>query len=45
MNVGPILRDCKNLSLMWNADGVPLFKSSKYSLWPMYLLINELATI
>ena len=42
MNVGSVLRDCKNLSLMWNVDGVPLFKSSKYSLWPMYLLINEL---
>ena len=39
---GSILRDCNNLSLTWNVDGVPLFKSSKYSLWPMYLLINEL---
>ena len=42
MNVGSILREYKNLSLMWNVDGVPLFKSSKYTLWPMYLLINEL---
>ena len=42
MNVGSVLRDYKNLSLMWNVDGVPLFKSSKYSSWPMYLLINEL---
>ena len=42
MKPGSILRDGNNLSLMWNVDGVPLFKSSKYSLWPMYLLINEL---
>ena len=42
MSPGSILRDCNNLSLMWNVDGVPSFKSSKYSLWPLYLLINEL---
>ena len=34
---------CKNnISLTWNVDGLPLFKSSKYSLWPMYLIVNEL---
>ncbi|XP_070554078.1 uncharacterized protein [Ptychodera flava] len=31
-----------NLSFTWNTDGVPVFKSSKYSIWPMYLAINEL---
>ncbi|XP_041369952.1 uncharacterized protein LOC121383920 [Gigantopelta aegis] len=31
-----------NISLMWYTDGVPLFKSSKISLWPLYLSINEL---
>ncbi|XP_021344066.1 uncharacterized protein LOC110443942 [Mizuhopecten yessoensis] len=31
-----------NISLMWYTDGVPLFKSSKVSLWPLYFSINEL---
>ncbi|XP_077862770.1 uncharacterized protein LOC144344828 [Saccoglossus kowalevskii] len=31
-----------NISFMWNTDGVPVFKSSKYAIWPMYLAINEL---
>lgn len=25
-----------------NTDGVPVFKSSKVSIWPLYLVINEL---
>lgn len=36
------LRNKNNFSLMWYTDGVPLFKSSKYSLWPLYFVINEL---
>ena len=31
-----------NISLMWYTDGVPLFKSSSMSLWPLYFSINEL---
>ena len=31
-----------NISLTWNIDGLPLFKSSKFSLWPIYFVINEL---
>ncbi|KAJ8671106.1 hypothetical protein QAD02_002365 [Eretmocerus hayati] len=31
-----------NLSFMWNTDGFPLFKSSKISIWPFFLVINEL---
>lgn len=31
-----------NISLTWNTDGIPIFKSSKVSLWPLYLTINEL---
>ena len=31
-----------NISFLWNTDGVPLFKSSKISIWPIFLIINEL---
>ena len=27
---------------LWNTDGVPSFKSSKMSIWPIFLVINEL---
>lgn len=39
---GNILSSVNNISLMWNTDGVPLFKSSKISIWPFYFTINEL---
>ena len=31
-----------NVSFVMNADGAPMFKSSNMSLWPVYLVINEL---
>ena len=31
-----------NITFTWNTDGVPLFKSSHVSIWPFYLMINEL---
>ncbi|XP_063961852.1 uncharacterized protein LOC129268704 isoform X2 [Lytechinus pictus] len=31
-----------NLSLSWNTDGVPIFRSSKSSMWPVMCTINEL---
>ncbi|XP_071633972.1 uncharacterized protein [Temnothorax longispinosus] len=31
-----------NISFLWNSDGVPVFKSKKFSIWPLYLIINEL---
>ncbi|XP_033646571.1 uncharacterized protein LOC117305804 [Asterias rubens] len=33
--------DRHSISLMWNSDGVPLFKSSNYSLNPIQCIINE----
>lgn len=36
------LRHRKNISLTWNVDGVPLFKSSANELWPIRCIINEL---
>ena len=37
-----LLSDPNNVSLTWNTDGVPLFKSSSFSLWPLYFIVNEL---
>lgn len=36
--------NCKdNISFIANTDGVPVFKSSKVSIWPIYMVINELS--
>ncbi len=32
----------QNISFVFNTDGAPVFKSSKVSIWPLYLCINEL---
>lgn len=31
-----------HVSLQLNTDGVSIFRSSSYSVWPLYLIINEL---
>ena len=36
------LSNRNNISLLWNTDGVPVFKSSKYSIWPLYFIVNKL---
>lgn len=36
------LKDHRNISFIYNTDGVPIFKSSKYSLWALFLAISEL---
>lgn len=39
---GGFLSNPNNISFTWSTDGVPVFKSSKVSMWPFYLRINEL---
>lgn len=36
------LKNPHNISFTWYTDGVPVYKSSKISMWPIYLIINEL---
>ena len=31
-----------DLSLTWNTDGIPVFESSNYAIWPVQSAINEL---
>ncbi len=38
---GFLLDKC-NISLIFNTDGIPVFKSSAFAFWPLYLVINEL---
>lgn len=39
---GGVLSDQNNFSMKVNTDGVPIFKSSGFSLWPIFFEINEL---
>ena len=39
---GGFLNSVHNLSLVFNTDGVPLYNSSSVSIWPVFLVINEL---
>ena len=36
------LSDVNNISFIMNTDGAILFKSSNVSIWPLFLIINEL---
>lgn len=40
-----VLSKKNNISLKVNTDGVPIFKSSGFSIWPIYFQINELPPI
>ncbi len=42
MKPGQFLTNHHNVSFQLNTDGVPLFHSSNYGMWPVYLKINEL---
>ena len=37
-----LLANERSLSFTLNTDGVVVFKSTKYSIWPVLLMINEL---
>lgn len=39
---GGFLDGKSNISFMWYSDGISIFHSSHFSIWPMYLVINEL---
>ena len=39
---GKFLSNSSNISLIFNTDGAPLYSSSKVSLWPVFLAVNEL---
>jgi len=41
VNDGPLSQQ-ENISFIFNTDGAPVFKSSNTSIWPLYLIINEL---
>ncbi|CAG2238839.1 unnamed protein product [Mytilus edulis] len=40
-NDGP-LRQPENISFTFNTDGAPVFKSSKVSVWQLFMVINKL---
>ena len=31
-----------NISVIFNTDGFPVFRSSGFAFWPLYLMISEL---
>lgn len=37
-----VLSNSENISFTFNTDGAPVFKSSNVSIWPIYLVVNEL---
>ena len=42
---GQVLYGNNNLTLIFNTDGVALYKSSKTEIWPIYLAINEIPVV
>lgn len=41
---GKLLNDQDALSISFNCDGVPVFQSSNFSIWPLQAILNELPT-
>jgi len=42
---GGFLASASNISLLGNTDGVALIRSTSYSIWPVFLVINELSPL
>lgn len=38
---GGFLTNEGHLTFLFNTDGIPLYKSSKVNIWPVFLAINE----
>lgn len=38
---GGFLDNNENLSLLFNTDGVHVFKSSRDEIWPLFVVVNE----
>ena len=36
------LKDKYNISVIFNTDGIPVFRSSSFSLWPLHIIVNKL---
>uniref|UniRef100_A0A7M5XKF2 Transposase domain-containing protein n=4 Tax=Clytia hemisphaerica TaxID=252671 RepID=A0A7M5XKF2_9CNID len=39
---GGVLHGTENLTIIFNTDGVALYKSSRIEIWPVYVAINEI---
>ena len=37
------LNEPANVSFLLNTDGVAIFRSSKFSIWPVWIVVNELS--
>ncbi|KAK3919956.1 Recombination protein RecR, partial [Frankliniella fusca] len=37
-----VLANPHNISMTWNVDGLEIYESNTYQIWPLYLVINEL---
>ena len=42
---GGILAEPYNISVKLNTDGVAIFRSSQFGVWPLFLLVKELPPI
>lgn len=36
------LKNKFNISIIFNTDGIPVFRSSTFSFWPLHIIVNEL---
>jgi len=42
---GGFLSERYNISVKVNTDGVAIFRSSQFGVWPLFLLVNELPPV